>query len=359
MAQEYLAVGDYLEITTPVVTNYLLNSQNMSGSGNTDYNITTTPNYSSLDPTGGSNHRTILSELASGYAPEFTVSNIDPLAWVSISGSVGATNDVSLKNDFYSFKTVNFTGSKSFVFGIRVNPTPQGYLPWTSVQFDNYGLVYFGTDNDLPQRDRSSPKDLPIDTTLQLIAVYWKKMFASVGEIWHKQEADRFIIEYVGVNALNGSFPQSYQVLLYFDTGKIEMKFLNVSGSGVFRPNPNIGIQWARDRYHNYSLSNLDATKSLIFERSQSSLLEGSWIMADKVTPNAERTFSVYLKRYDGSDPIRYTLDGGLSWNLISPPLDYEWTRYTFPSNIDSQQVGIQIDTRNDAIQIYGAQLES
>ena len=142
-------------------------------------------------------------------------------------------------------RRVSATGTVSLVFtpNASINTVVNVYMNALSVN-ENTDLAseisftnatindsigeYFGTDNDLPQRDRSSPKDLPIDTTLQLIAVYWKKMFASVGEIWHKQEADRFIIEYVGVNALNGSFPQSYQVLLYFDTGKIEMKFFMV-----------------------------------------------------------------------------------------------------------------------------------
>ena len=71
---------------------------------------------------------------------------------------------------------------------------------------------------------------------------------------------------------------------------------------------------------------------------------------------NKKRTFSVYLKKVSGSGVLKYTLDGGATWN--SQNITLSWARYTFPSTTNRHKVGLKFETNGDVFQIWGAQLE-
>jgi hypothetical protein len=244
---------------------------------------------------------------------------------------------------------ISFVGGKTFQMDSST---------YSKVFISNNGIISFDSA-DQGYADYQN-QEFPIPaTTKKFIAAYWRDMFASGGKIWYKQESDRFIIEYSEVTALNGSQPQTYQISLYFSSGLIDIRYKTITASGVFNPNPNIGIQWASNRYINYGLNNLDSTKSLKFTRiSADTATNANFVYRTKINPDAIRTFSIHLKRYVGVGNIKYTLNSGSLWTTITPALDSEWTRYTFPSNNASQQVGIQVETSGDAIYVYGGQLE-
>jgi hypothetical protein len=186
-------------------------------------------------------------------------------------------------------------------------------------------------------------------------------MFAgNGGSIWYRQDTDRFIIEYAAVFASATGQPQTFQIHLIFATGVIEIRYKSITPSGRFSRNPNIGIQWSNTLYENYSLALIsDLTKSLKFIPSNTTTFKyASIVYNSKITPAATRTFSIYLKRLSGTGNIKYTLDGGINYTTIAPALTTSWNRYTFASNYDAQQIGIQIETFGDVIYLYAPQLE-
>ncbi len=79
-------------------------------------------------------------------------------------------------------------------------------------------------------------------------------------------------------------------------------------------------------------------------------------ISSAAIGTSAERTFSVWLRRVTGTGNIQYTQNNGTNWTTQA--ITATWTRYTFTHTVD-HRVGIRIVTSGDAIEIWGAQLET
>jgi hypothetical protein len=79
-------------------------------------------------------------------------------------------------------------------------------------------------------------------------------------------------------------------------------------------------------------------------------------IRAAAIGTSAERTFSVWLRRVTGTGSIQYTQNNGTNWTTQA--ITSTWTRYTFTHTVD-HRVGIRIVTSGDAIEMWGAQLET
>ena len=338
----------YITVTTPASDNYLLYSESLTGS-NYIYTNLGPPIGGQSDPTGGSKATLISGQDTTVNYVSYSADNSTDLVWSSITGTAGAVDLTYLKSNNDLSTGIAFTGGKTF----KMDSTT-----YTGVFISNNGIISFDSADQGYSDYQNQEFPIPA-TTKKFIAAYWRDMFASGGKIWYRQDLLRFIIEYSEVTALNGSQPQTYQISLYFSSGLIDIRYKTITASGTFNPNPNIGIQWASNRYINYGLNNLDSTKSLRFKRiSANKATNANFVYNSKITPDQLRAFSIYLKRYVGVGNIKYTLNSGTLWTTISPPLIEDWTRYSFPATNASQQVGIQVETSGDAIYVYGGQLE-
>jgi len=343
-----LNTDEYITLTTPAATNYLLYSQNLAS----NYTKTNISGFSLSypDPTGGTMANMFTSSSSNVTTYDYTIDNSQSYTWTTITGT--ATQLTYLQSDTDLSTGINFTASKKFSMG--------GPPTFSKVWISNNGIINFDTLGPFGS-GYSNPQNqsFPITTSLskRFIAAYWKDLFAGRGgSIWYRQDADRFIVEYNGVFASPTGQPQTFQIHLIFATGVIEIRYKDITKN--FQPNPNVGIQWGYSFYKNYDLASIDISKSLIFTPSNTTAFKyGSIIYNNKITPAATRTFSVYLKRVSGVGNINYTTNSGLSWNNI-PSLTANWSRYQFPSTYDSQQIGIQIESYADEIAVYGVQLE-
>jgi hypothetical protein len=72
---------------------------------------------------------------------------------------------------------------------------------------------------------------------------------------------------------------------------------------------------------------------------------------------SAQRTFSIWLRRVTGTGNIQFTTDNGATWTTQA--ITAFWVRYTFAATTAAQRVGIRIVTSADAIEMWGAQLET
>jgi hypothetical protein len=79
-------------------------------------------------------------------------------------------------------------------------------------------------------------------------------------------------------------------------------------------------------------------------------------ISSAAIGTSAARTFSVWLRRVTGTGDIQYTQNNGTNWTTQA--ITATWTRYTFTHTVD-HHVGIRIVTSGDAIEMWGAQLET
>jgi len=338
----------YVTITTPASTNELLYSESLTGI-NYLYTNCEEPIGNQLDPTGGYK-ATLISGKGQTVtdASVFAIDNQQPFSWSSITGDGTFLSSLQTNNDLST--GIAFISGKTFTMGGAA---------YSKVFISNNGIISFDSA-DQGYADYQN-QDFPIpSTTKKFIAAYWRDMFASGGKIWYKQETDKFIIEYSAVNALSGSQPQTYQIQLYFNTGDIEIRYNTITASGIFIPNPNVGIQWGDDGYShiNYGLSNINKSYILKFNKIQLYATQNAgFIYNYGFISNLQKTFSIYLKRHFGTGNINYTLDGGTNWININPELSSEWVRYSFPAAIDPL-IGIEIESSGDAIYAYGAQLE-
>ena len=81
-------------------------------------------------------------------------------------------------------------------------------------------------------------------------------------------------------------------------------------------------------------------------------------ISTNAVGSSELRTFSFWMRRVTGSGSIQYTVDGGATYTTIaSSTLPTTWTRFSFTSTAD-HRVGFRSTLTNQAIEIWGAQLE-
>jgi hypothetical protein len=79
-------------------------------------------------------------------------------------------------------------------------------------------------------------------------------------------------------------------------------------------------------------------------------------ISSAAIGTSAARTFSVWLRRVTGTGDIQYTQNNGSNWTTQA--ITSTWTRYSF-THTANHQVGIRIVTSGDAIEMWGAQLET
>ncbi len=79
-------------------------------------------------------------------------------------------------------------------------------------------------------------------------------------------------------------------------------------------------------------------------------------ISSAAIGTSAARTFSVWLRRVSGTGNIQYTQNNGTNWTTQA--ITATWTRYTFTHTVD-HRVGIRIVTSGDAIEMWGAKLET
>lgn len=79
-------------------------------------------------------------------------------------------------------------------------------------------------------------------------------------------------------------------------------------------------------------------------------------ISSAAIGTSAARTFSVWLRRVSGTGDIQYTQNNGTNWTTQA--ITATWTRYTFTHTVD-HRVGIRIVNGGEAIEMWGAQLES
>jgi hypothetical protein len=71
---------------------------------------------------------------------------------------------------------------------------------------------------------------------------------------------------------------------------------------------------------------------------------------------NRLMTLSVWLRSVEEYCNMKYTLDGGRTW--VNFEINNSWQRYTFPSFCALEYVGFQLQRRNQAVEIWGCQLE-
>ena len=79
-------------------------------------------------------------------------------------------------------------------------------------------------------------------------------------------------------------------------------------------------------------------------------------ISSAAIGTSAARTFSVWLRRVTGTGDIQYTQNNGSNWTTQA--ITSTWTRYSFTHTVD-HRVGIRIVTSGDAIEMWGAMLET
>ena len=72
---------------------------------------------------------------------------------------------------------------------------------------------------------------------------------------------------------------------------------------------------------------------------------------------NVLHTLSVWMRRVTGTGNIQFTLNNGTTWTTQA--ITTLWVRYTFPAvQSSAKRVGFRVTTNNDAIEIWGVQLE-
>jgi hypothetical protein len=96
-----------------------------------------------------------------------------------------------------------------------------------------------------------------------------------------------------------------------------------------------------------------NGTTAILFTASAGS---ATVISSAAIGTSAARTFSVWLRRVTGTGDIQYTQNAGTNWTTQA--ITSTWTRYQFTHTFD-HRVGIRIVTSGDAIEMWGAQLET
>lgn len=139
------------------------------------------------------------------------------------------------------------------------------------------------------------------------------------------------LLEAAGTNLLNGS--QTFAT-----SGGTQNNWVdtNITRDGTLRTSP-------------------DNTANAL--RVTASAADATIISSAAIGSSAQRTFSIFLRRVTGTENIQYTLDNGTSWTTQA--ITTSWKRYIFPATTADQQVGIRITTSGDAIELWGAQLET
>ena len=114
---------------------------------------------------------------------------------------------------------------------------------------------------------------------------------------------------------------------------------------------------WANTNLTRTSTNNTSPRNDDTALRLTASAANGTIISSAAIGTSAERTLSVWLRRVTGTGNIQYTLDNGSTYTTQA--ITAAWVRYTFATTTAAQRVGFRIVTSADAIEIWGAQLET
>ena len=91
--------------------------------------------------------------------------------------------------------------------------------------------------------------------------------------------------------------------------------------------------------------------------RITASAANATVISSSGIGTSAARSLSIFLRRVTGSGAVEYTLNNGSTYTPQA--ITSSWVRYAFPVTTADQQVGIRLVTSGNAIELWGAQLET
>jgi hypothetical protein len=117
-------------------------------------------------------------------------------------------------------------------------------------------------------------------------------------------------------------------------------------------------VAWTDTNITRESTSNLapDGTNTAL--RVLAAQDNATIIRNSAIGSNNTRTFSIFLRRVNGSGAIQFTFNGGSSWNTISQPITSTWSRILIFTNFTNHRVGLRLTTQGDSIELWGSQLE-
>ena len=127
--------------------------------------------------------------------------------------------------------------------------------------------------------------------------------------------------------------------------------------SETFATSGGTNNNWADTNLTRNSTNNTSPRNDATALRVTASAANGTLISTTAIGTTAQRTLSVWLRRVTGTGAIQYTLNNGTNWTTQA--ITSSWVRYTFAATTAAQQVGFRIVANDDAIEIWGAQLEA
>ena len=128
--------------------------------------------------------------------------------------------------------------------------------------------------------------------------------------------------------------------------------------SETFATTGGTNNNWADTNLTRTSTNNTSPRNDATALRITASVLgNGTIISSAAIGTSASRVLSVWLRRVTGTGNIQYTLDNGATYTTQA--ITSSWVRYSFPATTAAQRVGFRIVTSLDAIEIWGAQLET
>jgi len=126
--------------------------------------------------------------------------------------------------------------------------------------------------------------------------------------------------------------------------------------SEAFATSGGTNNNWGDTNITRTSTNNTDPAGGTTALRITASAGNGTIISSAAIGTSAARTFSVWLRRVTGTGNIQYTPTNGATYTTQA--ITSSWVRYTF-THTANHQVGIRIVTSGDAIELWGAQLET
>jgi hypothetical protein len=127
--------------------------------------------------------------------------------------------------------------------------------------------------------------------------------------------------------------------------------------SETFATTGGTNNNWADTNLTRTSTNNTSPRNDATALQLTASAANGTIISSAAIGTSAARTLSVWLRRVTGTGNIQYTLDNGSTYTTQA--ITAVWVRYTFATTTAAQRVGFRIVTSADAIEIWGAQLET
>jgi hypothetical protein len=128
--------------------------------------------------------------------------------------------------------------------------------------------------------------------------------------------------------------------------------------SETFATTGGVNNNWANVSLTRTSTNNTSPRGDATALRLTASATNGTMISTSSLGATLLfHTLSVWLRRVTGTGAVQFTLNNGTTWTTQA--ITTSWVRYTFPAVESSgKRVGFRVTTNNDAIEIWGAQLE-